>query len=68
MMPFPNVPPRVASLKTPSPEKKERIPHTAKARLMPPRIQFHLFLKIENCRRHAAQISIPEAMAIITSP
>jgi len=42
----PILPPNVASLKGPSPgAKKARIPRTAKARLMPPRNQFHFFAR-----------------------
>jgi len=65
----PILPPNVASLKGPLPgEKKARIPHTAKARLMPPRTQFHLCFTTENCRRHATQTSEPKAIAIIINP
>jgi hypothetical protein len=55
----PNLPPK---------SKKERTPHTAKARLMPPRTQFHLCFTTENRLRHATQTSKLNAMAIIINP
>jgi hypothetical protein len=48
--------------------KKERIPHTAQARLMLPKTQFHLCLTTENRCRHAIQTSAPKAMPIIVNP
>jgi hypothetical protein len=48
--------------------KNARIPHTAQAKLMPPRTQFHLCFTMENWRRQAIQTSEPKAMATITNP
>jgi hypothetical protein len=48
--------------------KKESTPHTAKAKIPPPRTQFHLFIKAERRPRHTTQITTPKATASITNP
>lgn len=58
-MPCPILPPNA---------KKARIPHTANARLMPARIQFHQTLTTEGCPRRIVQMSKPKAMATIINP
>ncbi|PIP49275.1 MAG: hypothetical protein COX14_00085, partial [Chloroflexi bacterium CG23_combo_of_CG06-09_8_20_14_all_45_10] len=47
---------------------KERIPHKAKARLIPAATQFQCFTALEKCPLHTTQIIAPTAIAIMINP
>ena len=69
LMPWPIPPPRVAWLKiSPSGWKKERIPHKTKARIAPPKNQFHRFTEAEKRFLTITQIAIPTTATNMPSP